>query len=85
MASFTDPQIVPNMYDFFLLLIIEDILKNVGNQTVVGPPLTTIVREKILWMSTETKICLVTHVLQNIFCVQPRKETHTSLKPLEGG
>ncbi len=34
--SFTQPQIVPNLYEFlfFLLNTLEDILKNVNNQTV---------------------------------------------------
>jgi len=37
LSSFTHPQVVPKMYEFFLLLNTkEDILKNVGNQTVDG-------------------------------------------------
>ncbi len=37
MSSFTHPQFVPNLYYFFLLLNTkEDILNNVGNQTVDG-------------------------------------------------
>jgi len=34
--SFSHPQVVQNLYEFLLLDTKEDILKNVGNQTVVG-------------------------------------------------
>jgi len=37
-SSLTHPQVVSNLYDFFFLLETkEDILKNIGNQTVDGP------------------------------------------------
>ncbi len=38
LSSYTHPQVIPNLQDFFLLLLNtkEDILKNVGNQTVAG-------------------------------------------------
>jgi len=35
LSSFTYPQVVSNLYEF--LLNIEDILKNVSNQTLDGP------------------------------------------------
>ncbi len=58
---------------FFLLLIMkEDILKNVGNQ-------------KLLQKSMGTINCLVTLILQNIFFyVQQNKEIHRCLEHLEG-
>ncbi len=31
-----------------------------------------------------TIICLVTHILSNIFCAHQKKETHIGLKQLEG-
>ncbi len=50
--------------DFFLLLNTkEDILKNVGNQTVDGSHSMF----SILWMSMAAVNCLVTNILQNMF------------------
>ncbi len=37
LSSFTHPQVVPNLYEVFVLLNTkEDILKNVGNRAVLG-------------------------------------------------
>ncbi len=38
----------------------------------------------ILWKSMATVNCLVTNILQNIFCVQQKTETHTGLEQLQG-
>jgi len=35
-SPFTHPQVVPNLNEFLLLNTKEDVLKNVGNQTVDG-------------------------------------------------
>ncbi len=61
----------------------EDILKNAGNQTVDGPPLTSIVLLSLLWKTMGTNSCLVFKILQNI-CVQHKKETHRCLERHEG-
>ncbi len=38
MSSFTDPQVVPNLYEFlFSVEHKKKCLKNVGNQTIAGP------------------------------------------------
>jgi len=61
--------------NFFLLLNTkEDILKNVGNQTVDHFPLTSIVWGKILWNSMGTINCLVTDILQNFLFVFSRRK-----------
>ncbi len=65
---------------FFLVLNTEeDILKNVGNQTVAGP-LTLIEGKQLLWKSLWTSHCLVTNIIQNNIYVQLKKETHSGLK-----
>ncbi len=47
----------------------EDILKSIGDQTVIGSK--SIVFFSTLWMSMASSNCLVTDILQNIFfCVQ---------------
>jgi len=38
----------------------------------------------LLWKSMAYINCLVTNILQNILCVQQKKETHTGLEKLEG-
>ncbi len=61
-----------NLYIFILVLNTkEDILKNVGNQTVAGPQwLPYILFYK---KSVGTSNCLVTNILQNIFfCVHDK-------------
>ncbi len=40
--------------------------------------------DSILWKSMATVNCLVTNILQNIFCVQQKTETHTGLEQLQG-
>jgi len=55
----------------FLLNTKEDILKNVGNQTVDRP-------HRLPTMEVSA-ICLVTNILQNIFLVKQKKETHKRL------
>ncbi len=64
---------------FFLLLNTEeDILKNVGNQTVDGS-------HWLLYYGVAAVNCLITNILQNtFFCVQQKKGIHTGLKQLEG-
>ncbi len=59
----------------------EDILKNVGNQTVAGPHWFWYYRKKS-YGSQWTSNCLVFHVLQNSIYVQQKKETHSGLKQL---
>ncbi len=54
LLSFTHPEVVPNLYEFVLLLNTEDILKNVGKQTVDGS----------YWLLYGIN-CLVTYILQN--------------------
>jgi len=59
---------------FFLLLNTkEDILKNVGNQTVDhGPHLLV-----YIFHTVGTNNCLISEILQNIFfCVQQKNEIH---------
>ncbi len=36
-VNITHTQVFPNLYEFLLLNTKEDILKNVGNQTLSGP------------------------------------------------
>jgi len=67
---------------FFLLLITkEDILKNTGNQSSWAP---LIIFFFIVWMSLGSINCLVTHILQNMFFAQQKKEIHTGLEQLKG-
>ncbi len=40
--------------------------------------------QMILWKSMATVNCLVINILQNIFCVQQKKETQTGLEQLQG-
>jgi len=57
----------------------EDILKNVGNQSMDPTDLHSV----FLWMSMATINYLVTNIIQNIFvCVQQKKETQIGLGKL---
>ncbi len=60
-----------------LLLNIEDILKNVGNQLLVSTYLYSIVTQKMEpWKPMPTSNCLVPNIFLNIFfCVHQKKET----------
>ncbi len=62
--------ILKNVLIFILVLNTKYILKNVGNQTVAGPPVTF-----FLSKSVGTSNCLITNILQNIlFCVQHKNK-----------
>ncbi len=72
LSSFTLPQNVPNLYVF---------LWSVEHQAVAGSHSLPLYEKKILWKSMATINCLLTNILQNIFfCVQQKKEIHTSLE-----
>ncbi len=76
---FSHPHIVPNLYDFVLWNIKDDILKNVGNQTVWFP------LDEYKIEVNGNRDCLVINILQNIFfCFLPKKEMHTCLVTHEG-
>ncbi len=63
---------------FFLLIIKEDILKNMGNQTIL---FDFHIIEKLLWRSVGTINCLVTRILQNIYlCSAEERKIHTRLE-----
>ncbi len=72
MLSFTQGLIVPNLYDFvfyFMWNIKEDILKNVGVQTV------SVFCKKNTMEVNRNRSCLVTNILQNIlYCLPKKKE-----------
>jgi len=40
--------------------------------------------QSMQWKSMGPINCLVTHILQNTFCVQQKTEIHTGLEQLEG-
>ncbi len=63
----------------YLLNTKEWILKNV----VASPLLVSIDFYSKHWKSMGTVKWLAANILQNIFCVQQRKEIHTGLKQIE--
>ncbi len=64
----------------FLLLNINAILKNVENQTVAGPHrLSCDFFPYTIKFSVDQQLFGYAHILQNIFCVQHKKEMNTGL------
>ncbi len=61
------------------------ILKYAGNQTDSSPPRLPLYFISRLWKSMAAVNSVVTSILLNmLFCVQQKKETHTGLDPHEG-
>jgi len=72
LSSFTQLQVVLNLYDF---LYYTKNKRRYYEECLFF----------LLWKSMGSINCLVTDILQNIFfCVQQKKENHTGLKQLEG-
>ncbi len=86
LSSFTHPQVVPSLYEFLSSVKhkIRYFKKTVNNQTVAGSHWRLDYGKKIHWKSMATSNCLVINNIQNLFCVQQKRETHTGLEQLEG-
>ncbi len=73
--SFTDPHVVPNLYEFLSYIEHKIYFEEPDSGWF---PLTSIVGNEILWKSMGTNKCLITSILQNTcFYVQHKKKIHS--------
>ncbi len=85
LSSFTQSQVVPNLYECVCSEHKGRYSEEYEKQSSSGAPLTSIVFFFLQWKSMVPQNSLVTNFLQNIFLyVRQNKEIHTGLELLEG-